>query len=371
MLTPGPDATARPPGPTISVVLPNYNHAKLIGRAVAALRAQTLPPDEILIIDDASTDQSLAVIEKLAAAWNIVRVLANEKNQGAIAALARGLDASAGKYIYFAAADDWIEPDFFANAVDTMERQPQAGLFCGEASLMDGRTGRSLGTRPAVRPTNRPAYFDAGATAGLLKHADNWILTGSAVFRRDRVLEAGGLPSDLGSFGDGYLARKIALQHGFCYDPRIVATWCVFAEGLSRTTMTNATLATRIMAQALAHIAADPAFPRWYPALLKRRWRFATSRLAVIARPINRPVLLQMSAQSRIGAALLGAIIRLPLGAAGRLVLLGWLWLRFRPVSLVGLAKTIWARYWERRKGGSHRPPPPFDRSEPGGSSDE
>jgi glycosyltransferase involved in cell wall biosynthesis len=365
MLTPGPAAKTLSCGPTISVVLPNYNHAKLIGRAVAALWAQKRPPDEIIIIDDASTDQSLRVIEEIAASWDIVRVLANKENQGTIAALLRGLSASEGKYIYFAAADDWVEPGFFSSALDMMERHPQAGLFCAEADLMDGRTGRNLGTRPAVRPTNQPRFFDASAAADLLRSSDNWILTGSAVFRRDRVLEAGGFSAELGSFADGYLARKIALQHGFCYAPEIVATWCIFAEGVSRTMATNAVLATQITTRALAHIAADPAFPSWYLALFDRRWRFATSRLAVIAHPVNRPVLLQMSVQSGLGRSLLGAICRLPLGEAGRVMLLGWLWLRFRPVSLVGLSMTMWARYRERRKGRRSHPPPAFDRSKP------
>jgi hypothetical protein len=184
-------------------------------------------------------------------------------------------------------------------------------------------------------------------------------------------LEAGGFSAELRSFADGCLARKIALRHGFCYNPEIVATWCVFEEGLSRTIATNAALATRLTAQAVAHIAADPAFPSWYPALFDRRWRFATSRLAVIARPVNRPVLLQMSVQSRIGRALLGAICLLPLGEAGRLLLLGWLWLRFRPVSLVRLSKTICARYWERRKVRRNHPSFSLDRSKLGNPSDE
>ena len=53
--------------PSLSVVLPNYNHAKLIGRALAALLAQKRAADEIIVIDDGSTDDSVAVIERIAA----------------------------------------------------------------------------------------------------------------------------------------------------------------------------------------------------------------------------------------------------------------------------------------------------------------
>ena len=53
---------------TLSVVLPNYNHAKFIGRALAALLGQERAADEIIVIDDGSTDDSIAVIERIAAA---------------------------------------------------------------------------------------------------------------------------------------------------------------------------------------------------------------------------------------------------------------------------------------------------------------
>jgi hypothetical protein len=372
MLTPVAQAKPATAGPALSVVLPNYNHASLIRRAVGALQGGKLRPDEILIIDDASTDQSLAVIAELAAGSDNIRVLVNPQNQGAIAALSRGLHEARGKYVYFAAADDWIEPDFFCSAIATLERLPEAGLFCGETALLDGRTGRKIGTRPIARPSNRAAFFDGIAVANLLKRTDNWILTGSAVFRRDRVLEAGAFSAELGSFADGFMARKIALRHGFCYAPEIVATWCIFEQGLSRVTATNPRPAVRAMARAIAHIAADPAFPTWYPALFDRRWRFATSRLAVMARPINRAVLLQLSVQSRIGRALLGTFCQAPLGRTGRLVLLGWLWLRFQPMSLAALSKTVWARYWEQRgRGPGRRAAALLGQSNPGNSSHE
>lgn len=342
--------------PTLSVVLPNYNHGRLIGRAVAAMRKSHRPPDEIFIIDDASTDESLRVIEELAAGWNIIRVLINRENCGAIAALTRGLQDSRGDYVYFAAADDWIEADFFAAAIDMLERYAQAGLFCGETNLVDGDTGRMLGARPVVRLANGPAFFEPSEVTRLLRYSDNWILTGSAIFRRNCVLEAGGFSVELGSFADGYLARSVALRHGFCFAPRTVATWCIFEHGLSRTTSTDADQALSAMGQAVARMISDPVFPPWYPDLFDRRWRFAMARLAVLARPINQPLLLRLSVQSPLGRTILGAICRLPLGRIGRLPLLAWLWLRYRPLSLIALSGTALARYWKhaRRRSDGH-----------------
>src|ERR1700687_483080 len=106
---------------TLSVVLPNYNHARFVGRALAALLGQQRTADEIIVIDDGSTDDSVRVIDGIAASAPAIRVLHNASNIGVIATLQRGLEAARGKYVYFAAADDWIFPDFFALALRRLQ----------------------------------------------------------------------------------------------------------------------------------------------------------------------------------------------------------------------------------------------------------
>src|SRR5258707_12471256 len=70
--------------PTLSVVLPNYNHARFIGRALAALLGQERAADEIIVIDDGSTDDSVAVIERIAAAAPTIRLLRSPSNAALI-----------------------------------------------------------------------------------------------------------------------------------------------------------------------------------------------------------------------------------------------------------------------------------------------
>jgi glycosyltransferase involved in cell wall biosynthesis len=329
--------------PTLSVVLPNYNHGKLISRAVTALLAQERAPDEIVIVDDGSTDDSLRVIETLAARSPSIRLIANRTNQGATAALAGGLAACRGKYVYFAAADDWVLPGFFAAALPVLERHAEAGLVCGESDLISGRTGKPIGVRPAVRPSNRTQYFSPAMTAALLKRADNWILTGSAVFVRERAVAAGGFAPDLGSFADGYLGRKVALTHGFCFVPRVMATWQVFDDSLSRETAADPVEAQRVMENAICRFAQDPAFPGWYGALFRRRLQFGFARLALSTRPMNEAILAQAAMRGAADRMLLAAVARLP---ALRPLLLGWLWLRLRPMNpLLVLRSAIW-RYF-------------------------
>jgi glycosyltransferase involved in cell wall biosynthesis len=327
----------------LSVVLPNYNHAKFVGRALAALLGQERAADEIIVIDDGSTDDSIAVIERIAAAAPAIRLLRNPGNIGVIPTLQRGLEAARGKYIYFAASDDWIFPGFFALALRRLEADPDMGLFCGEAMLVDGASNRPFAVRPAVRPRLRAGRIEAARTEQLLRSTDNWILTGSAIFRRDCVTGAGGFDARLGSFADGFIARKVALKFGFLFEPDIVASWVVFPDSVSRRTALDLQRTKYILDEVPTLISADPGFPSWYADVFRNRWRFAACRLALQADPVERSVLFELGAPAAAEKAELERILAWPQRNLARLVILARLWYRLRPTSLFALLRTMLA----------------------------
>jgi glycosyltransferase involved in cell wall biosynthesis len=328
---------------TLSVVLPNYNHARLIGRALRALLGQGRAADEIIVIDDGSTDDSVSVINRFATKAPSIRLLSNPGNIGVIPTLQRGLQAARSKYIYFAAADDWVAPGFFELALRRLETDPGVGLFCGEAMLVDGRNNRPFAVRPAVRPRMRAGRIDAPRVSQLLRSTDNWILTGSTIFRRECVEWAGGFDERLGSFADGFIARKIALRFGFVFEPKNVATWVVFPDSVSRRTAIELERSRYILDVVPTLIAADSGFPLWYADAFRDRWRFAACRLALQANPIDRAVVLELGAHSAAEKAKFGSILGLLPRKLARLVILAWLWYRLRPTSLSALLRTMLA----------------------------
>jgi glycosyltransferase involved in cell wall biosynthesis len=328
---------------TLSVVLPNYNHARLIGRALGALLAQGRAADEVIVIDDGSTDDSVRVINRFATKAPSIRVLSNPSNIGVIPTLQRGLQAARSKYIYFAAADDWVAPGFFELALRRLEADPGVGLFCGEAMLVDGRNNRPFAVRPAVRPRMCAGRIDAPRVSQLLRSTDNWILTGSAIFRREYVDWAGGFDERLGSFADGFIARKIALRFGFVFEPKVVATWVVFPDSVSRKTALELQRSRYILDVVPTLIAADSGFPPWYADTFRDRWRFAACRLALQADPIDRAVVLELGARSDAEKVRLGSILGLLPRELARFVILAWLWYRLRPTSLTALLRTMLA----------------------------
>jgi hypothetical protein len=201
--------------------------------------------------------------------------------------------------------------------------------------------------RPIVRPSNRMRNFSPAAAAALLAHSDNWILTGSTIFVRDHAVEAGGLPSELGSFADGYLGRKLAVTHGFCFVPRLMATWQVFNDSISRETASDPAAAERLLTNALARITADPIFPEWYGPLFERRFRFGIARLALEGRAVNKPALVQAASPNN-DPAILSAMIRLSGWRPVRTLLLAWLWMRFRPMNPMLVVRSAVWRYFTR-----------------------
>jgi hypothetical protein len=197
----------------------------------------------------------------------------------------------------------------------------------------------------------------------LLRTSDNWILTGSAIFRREYVLRAGGFDARLGSFADGFLARKIALRYGFFFEPKIVAAWAVFSDSVSRRSARELQRTKHILEVVPPLIALDPDFPEWYAAAFRDRWRFATCRLALLADPIDRELVLAMGARSAPERARLQTTLSLPGRKIAKLATLAWLWFRLRPTSLAAVLRTMLAMRAVRlalRFGFSQTPRPGF-----------
>ena len=101
----GPDRT------TITVVIPSYNHAPYIGRAIASVAAQTHERVELVVVDDGSSDDSVWAIDEAIAKTNLDRVIVkSQPNLGAAAAIDRGVLLGAGDYLTILNSDDEYHP---------------------------------------------------------------------------------------------------------------------------------------------------------------------------------------------------------------------------------------------------------------------
>jgi glycosyltransferase involved in cell wall biosynthesis len=119
--------------PTLTVFLPNYNHAHFLPEALKSLEQQTYQPLEIIIVDDSSTDNSVEIIEQFARRHKSVRFIRNEVNRGVVFNENRAIELAAGSHFFGMSADDRIRPRLLAG-------------FCSALSDRIDESGRNQGS---------------------------------------------------------------------------------------------------------------------------------------------------------------------------------------------------------------------------------
>lgn len=139
----------------ISVIIPVYNGEAFVGQCIQSLAAQTYQDWEALVIDDGSTDRSLALCGELARADGRIRVF-HQENKGVSAARNHGLDLAQGEYIFFLDSDDAIHPLLLEEMMRQVEEHQVEMAFCGCAKLDDRQLEEAL--RGASPGDGRPQW---------------------------------------------------------------------------------------------------------------------------------------------------------------------------------------------------------------------
>ena len=114
----------RADGPLVTVIMPAFNAQETIAAALGSLLAQTHRQLQIIVVDDASSDATVAIAETLAAQDNRISVIAQARNGGAYAARNTGLERAAGAFVTVHDADDWAHPERIERQVRHLEGAP-------------------------------------------------------------------------------------------------------------------------------------------------------------------------------------------------------------------------------------------------------
>lgn len=188
--------------PRISVIIPCYNAALYIAATIESVLAQTLPAAEILVVDDGSQDNSLAV---LAGFGERVRILTRE-NGGPAAARNLAIANATGDFIAFLDSDDLWEPEKLARQMAEFSAHPETGLVFSEAIMFREENGE----RAALQrigytgdPTFRQLLFG------------DYIPNSTVIVRREAIESTGPLNESRELVGaeDYEYWMRIALRH--------------------------------------------------------------------------------------------------------------------------------------------------------------
>jgi glycosyltransferase involved in cell wall biosynthesis len=133
---------------SISVVIPTYNYAKLLPRAIQSVTTQLDNRTELIIIDDGSTDETNDILEKLSDLQKHNIRCIRQLNAGPAAARNRGLSMAHGEYLIFLDADDKLLPGTLSKLIDTIEVNPDTDMILGGYITVDAK-----GRKKAFEPT--------------------------------------------------------------------------------------------------------------------------------------------------------------------------------------------------------------------------
>ena len=122
----------------VDVLVPNYQYGHYLRGCVESILAQDLADIRVLIIDNASTDDSVEVAQQLAMEDSRVELVARRRNLGSHASFNEGIDWARSEYFMIMCADDRAAPGAFARAVGIMDRHPEVGLAYGQVHRLHG-----------------------------------------------------------------------------------------------------------------------------------------------------------------------------------------------------------------------------------------
>jgi len=185
--------------PTVSVIVPAYNRAHLITRALESLRGQTYRDFEVVLGDDASTDDTVAVAQR---AWPELKVARLSVNRGASSARNAAIRESRGRFLAFLDSDDEWLPEKLAVQMAYLERHPEVAV-CACAYRKQWRDGRTT-----MVPTPHSADMTKALHSALDFHGAS-----TPVVRREVLDEVGDQDEDLRILEDWDWMLRISQKH--------------------------------------------------------------------------------------------------------------------------------------------------------------
>lgn len=250
---------------SISVIIPNYNHAPFLPERIESVLRQTRSDIEVLILDDCSPDDSRSVIARYQDDPR-VRLLFNDRNSGnTFAQWRKGLDNTHGDYVWIAESDDCSAPDFLERMAAALDENPRVGLAACESMVVDSQgrpqhrfldhlAGRKLIDYDMRQFAERFSMSGRDYCARYMVPWNTLPNASAILFRRSALMAAGGPDETMRLCGDWMTYCKVMLQADFAWEPTAMNYFRTHPQSVR-----NNTRVTDFIAQAMAvqrHVAA-------------------------------------------------------------------------------------------------------------------
>lgn len=201
--------------PSITVLVPSYNHAPFIERTLRSIFAQTLQPEKLIVIDDGSKDESVPVIEKTLKDCSFDFEFISRENRGLCATLNEGLAKTDTEYFAYLGSDDIWLPGFLKEQSNLLDTRPDAVLAFGHAYLIDEEDNI------IDRTDNWTPFADGNMLPHLLRGE---IFSSPTVLYRTGALKAHGWNEDA-RLEDYELYLKLSRDGEFARNEKTLSAW--------------------------------------------------------------------------------------------------------------------------------------------------
>jgi glycosyltransferase involved in cell wall biosynthesis len=244
-----------PAPPAVSVVLPAYNRAGSILAAVDSVLGQTFRDFELLVVDDGSTDGTMAALDGVRDPR--LRLLANPRNMGAGAARNTGIRAARADWVAFQDSDDEWLPRKLALQLARLDAagDGHVAAYCGMAVVggLDEGAGR---TSLRYIPDPQLAKVEGDIQAALLR--ESLVSTQTLIARRDSLLAIGGFDESLPALEDWDCAIRLAALGPFAFVDEPLVMQHFSANSITRHRDRRLAARKTILAKHLSALQADP-----------------------------------------------------------------------------------------------------------------
>lgn len=218
----------------ISLIIKNYNYEKYLPDAIESILNQTSKPDEFIIIDDGSTDESQNIIQGYADKHPEIIFLKNEKNMGICATTNKAIKQASHDFITLLASDDIYLPTYIEETRAAFEKFPTAGIFCSDFAYFEEDNLKEVINFPKAFTSPDTTFLKAYPLIKAMRTHKFWI-SNPALFRRDLFEKYGGYMPDLEMYMDFFLFAMMAFDSGVCYIPKTIRAMRVHGNQFSST----------------------------------------------------------------------------------------------------------------------------------------
>ncbi|TNJ45773.1 glycosyltransferase family 2 protein [Tamlana fucoidanivorans] len=206
--------------PKVSVIIPNYNHAPFLQQRFDTVFNQTFQDFEVILLDDASTDGSLELLQRYAQHPKVSQLVLNTKNSGSpFKQWKKGIDLAQGAYIWIAESDDYCELNFLETLLKLFEKNTVL-VYCASEiiNFLGEQEGRHVWADALDKKRWTKSYTNTGENE-ILEYLRfrNTITNASAVVFKKKAVDDIAFPVHMTFCGDWYIWIELLKQGEIAY----------------------------------------------------------------------------------------------------------------------------------------------------------